>query len=249
MLLLLLLLLILLLMMMLVMLLPFLIVMLVLLLLLLQLHDVHDDEDEYVINLCICACFWILHCQIVKQMRDVLGYDALNSACKRANKRAVFLLRPSLLKRHVKRVLPETSLNLLNGYKVEDHQYSMESYHVLVFHRYFAVDTETILFKCLLSTTLHVNHLYGRFLSCAMFLFRGADMTIVTSKDSPEKLEQTNRTFSDHRRNFEKDVEVLCKLCELVFRAQGCTPNLHSLYHMIRHLLVVKGHPTFEMIV
>jgi hypothetical protein len=190
-----------------------------------------------------------LHSQIVKQMRDILGYDAFNSACKRADKRAAFLLRPSLLKRHVKRMLPETSLNLLSGYKVEDHQHAMESYHVLVFHRCFAVETEKVLFKCPLSTTLQVYHLYWRFLSCAMFLFRGADRTIVTSKDSPGKLEATNRTISDHRRNFDKDVEVLCKLCELVFGAPGCTPNLHSLHHMIRHLLVIKGHPTFEMIV
>jgi len=75
-----------------------------------------------------------LHSQILKQMRDVLGYDAFNSACKRADKRAGFLLRPSVLKRHVKRMLPETSLNLLSGYKVEDCHHVMDSYHVLVFY-------------------------------------------------------------------------------------------------------------------
>ena len=78
-----------------------------------------------------------LHNQIIKQMRDVLGEDAFNNAFKRADKRVVYLLRPSALKRPVKRMLPETSLNLLSGYKVEDHQHSMECYHVLVFHRSF----------------------------------------------------------------------------------------------------------------
>ena len=52
-----------------------------------------------------------------------------------------------------------------------------------------------------------------------------------------------------HRNNFEKDVEILCKWCEDVFGPSGCTPNLHSLHHMIRRLIVLKGHPTFEMIV
>jgi hypothetical protein len=32
-----------------------------------------------------------LHSQIGKQMRDVIGYDAFNSACKRAAKRDIFL--------------------------------------------------------------------------------------------------------------------------------------------------------------
>lgn len=190
-----------------------------------------------------------LHSQIIKQMRDVLGFEAFNNACKRADKRAGYLLRPSILKRPVKRMLPESSVNLLSGYKVEDHQHAMESYHVLVFHRCFDVPTEKALFKCPPSTTLQVYHLYWRFLSCSMFLFRGADKTVITSKQSPEKLERTNRIIATHRLNFDKDVEVLCKLCELLFGPQGCTPNLHSLHHMIRHLLVVKGHPTFEMIV
>jgi hypothetical protein len=79
--------------------------------------------------------------------------------------------------------------------------------------------------------------------------FRGADRTIINREDSPEKLESTNRLFSDHRRNLEKDVEVLCKPCELVFGAQGCSPNLHRFHHVIRHLLAIKGLPTFEIIV
>jgi hypothetical protein len=190
-----------------------------------------------------------LHSQIVKQMRDVLGCDEFNNACKRSNKYATYLLRPSVRKRPVRRMLPYSSLNLLSGYKVEDHQHAMESYHILVFHRYFAVEAEINLFKCPTIKALEVYHLYWRFLSCAMFLFRGGDNTIATSEDPPGKLESTNRAIIDHIRNFDKDVEVLCKLCELIFGAQECTPNLHSLYHMIRHLLDVKGHPTFEMIV
>jgi len=190
-----------------------------------------------------------LHSQIVKQMRDVLGCDEFNNACKRADKRAAYLLRPSVLKRPVKRMMPDSSTNLLSGYKVEDHQHAMESYHILVFHRCFAVETEINLFKCPTTKALQVYHLYWRFLSCAMFLFRGGDNTCVTSEDPPAKLESMNRAIIDYRRNFDKDVEVLCKLCELIFGAQGCTPNLHSLHHMIRHLIDVKGHPTFEMIV
>jgi len=190
-----------------------------------------------------------LHSQIVKQNRDVLGFDAFNTACKRSDKRAAYILCLSILKRPVKRMLQETSVNLLSGYKVEDHQHAMEAYHVLVLHRCFEVENERALFKVPESTTIQVYHLYWRFLSCAMFLFRGADRTVVTSEDSPEKLASMNRLVSSHRTNFDMDVEVLCKLCELVFGAQGCTHNLHSLHHMIRHLLAVKGHPTFEMIV
>jgi hypothetical protein len=87
------------------------------------------------------------------------------------------------------------------------------------------------------------------FLVLRNVLFMGADRNVINSKDSLEKLENTNREIVAHRLNFDKDVEVLCKLCELLFGAQGCTPNLHSLHNMIRHLLVVKGHPAFEMIV
>lgn len=121
-----------------------------------------------------------LHSQIMKQMRDVLGNDQFNSACRRADKRCAYLLRPSLLKRHVKRMLPESSLNLLSGYKVEDHQHSMECYHVLVFHRNFTNEAERNIFKCPLETVEKVYHLYWRFLSCAMFLFRGAHRTLQT---------------------------------------------------------------------
>ena len=73
----------------------------------------------------------------MKQIHDVLGQDAFNNACKIADKRVVYILRPSILKCPVNRMLPESSLTLLSGYKVEDHQHSMECYHVLVFHRSF----------------------------------------------------------------------------------------------------------------
>jgi len=76
-----------------------------------------------------------LHKQFFYQMRDVLGVDNFISACKRADKRAAFLQRPSILKRPVKRILPEISTTLLSSYTCEDHQHGMESYHVLVFHR------------------------------------------------------------------------------------------------------------------
>ena len=85
-----------------------------------------------------------LHSQIMKQIGD----DQFNSACRRADKRSVFLLRPSSLKRHVKRILPESSLNIFSGYKVEDHHHAMECFHVLVFHRNFTNEPERNLFKC-----------------------------------------------------------------------------------------------------
>ena len=56
-----------------------------------------------------------LHSQFMKQMRDVLGADGFNTACRRADKRSLFILRPSLMKRPVRRMLPESSLNLLRG--------------------------------------------------------------------------------------------------------------------------------------
>ena len=58
-------------------------------------------------------------------MIDLLGEDAFNNDCTRADKRVVYILRPSILKRPVKRMLPDSSLNLLSGSKVEDHQHSM----------------------------------------------------------------------------------------------------------------------------
>jgi len=60
-----------------------------------------------------------LYSQIMMQMRDILGEDQFNRACKRANERSAFILRTSILKRPVKRLLPESSSNLLSGYKVE----------------------------------------------------------------------------------------------------------------------------------
>ena len=190
-----------------------------------------------------------LHRQFFNGMRDVLGPDQFNRAIRRVDKRCEFILRPSILKRPVKRNLPDTSLNLLSGYKVEDHQHSMECYHVLVFHRIFTHGPERESFSCAGSMVDKVYHLYWRFLSCAMFCFRGADRTSATAADSEEALEAKNRVIIEHRKNFDNDVEVLGKLCEEVFGPTGCSPNLHSLHHMIRRLIVLKGHPTFEMIV
>ena len=82
-----------------------------------------------------------------------------------------------------------------------------------------------------------------------MFLFRGSDKTTVTDDASEEQVHAINRVIIDHRLNFEKDVEVLCKLCEDILGPSSCTPNLHSLHHMITRLIDIKGHPTFEMIV
>jgi len=190
-----------------------------------------------------------LHSRIMKQMRGILGETQFNKACKRAYKRSAFLLRPSLPKRPVKRLLPESSDNLLSGYKVEDHQHAIECYHVLVFHRNFKRGPERELFTCGGDTIDKVYHLYWRFVSCTMFLFRGGDRAVVTANDSEDTIERRNLMIVDQRKNFDKDVEVLCKLAELVFGPSGCTPNLHSLHHMIRRLICLKGHPTFEMIV
>jgi hypothetical protein len=110
-----------------------------------------------------------LHSQFFKQMRDIIGDDQFNKACRRSDKRSSYILRPSILKRPVKRILPESSLNLLSGYKVEDHQHSMECYHVLVFHRIFTREPERRMLKCPVGTIEKVYHLYWRFLSCAMF--------------------------------------------------------------------------------
>jgi len=48
-----------------------------------------------------------LHSQIIKQMRECIGFDQFNSVCRRFGKRCAFTLRPSLLKRPVTRMLPE----------------------------------------------------------------------------------------------------------------------------------------------
>ena len=110
-----------------------------------------------------------LHSQIMKQMRDCLDYDQFNSACRKADKRSAFILRPSVLKRPVKRMLPESSYNLLSGDKVEDHQHSMECFHVLVFHQNFTHGPERNLLRCPSTKIDQVYHLYWRFLSCVMF--------------------------------------------------------------------------------
>ena len=77
--------------------------------------------------------YLVAHClalgiyrQFFKDMRNIWGPDQFNRACKRDDKRYAYILRPSILKRPVKRVLPESNLNLLSEYKVEDQQYSME---------------------------------------------------------------------------------------------------------------------------
>ena len=115
---------------------------------------------EYPVAYCMALGLYI---HFIKQMRDVLGEDAFNNTCKRVDKRVVYLLRSSALKRPVKRMLPETSLNLLSGYKVEDHQHSMECYHVLVFHRCLSFGPERNLFKCPPDTVDKVYHLHWRF--------------------------------------------------------------------------------------
>jgi len=79
-----------------------------------------------------------------------------------------------------------------------------------------------------------------------MFLFRGADRAQQTNQ---EEVAATNEIITVHRRNFDKDVEILAKLCEGLIGPCACSPNLQSLHHMIRKLLDLKGHPTFEMIV
>ncbi len=64
-----------------------------------------------------------------------------------------------------------------------------------------------------------------------------------------ELVESTDIAITAHRLNFDKDVEVLAKLCEDVLGPSSCSPNLHSQYHMIRELIELIEHPTFEMIV
>jgi hypothetical protein len=122
----------------------------------------------------------------------------------------------------------------------------MECYHVLVFHRMFTHGPERESFSCAVSIVDKVYHLYWRFFSCAISCFREADRTSATAADSKEVLQARNTIILKHRKNFDMDVNVLCKLCE---GPSSCTPNLHSLHHMIRSLIVLKGHPTFEIIV
>ncbi len=110
-------------------------------------------------------------------------------------------------------MLFETSLNLLSGYKVEDHQHAMVCFHPLVFHGDFLHGPERDLFRCPAETVDKVYHLYWIFLSCTMFVFRGTNKTVLTSNASPERLENMNKLIEDHRINFDVDVDVLCKLC------------------------------------
>ena len=66
-----------------------------------------------------------LHKQIMVQMCDVIGELQFLNACRRSDKRSLYLLRPSSLKRPVKRILPVSSDNILSGYKVEAHQHGI----------------------------------------------------------------------------------------------------------------------------
>ena len=52
-----------------------------------------------------------LHSEIIKMMRDTLGKDEFHRACRRCDKRDAYIINPSLIKRHVKRMLPVSSLN------------------------------------------------------------------------------------------------------------------------------------------
>jgi len=81
-----------------------------------------------------------------------------------------------------------------------------------------------------------------------MFLFRGADNNAVTKEDPRPKVANVNDIITHRRKNFDADVTVLYKLSELIFGPTGCTPNLHSLQHMIRYPIELKGHPSFEII-
>ena len=149
-----------------------------------------------------------LHSQLLKQMRDTLGAEQFNKACRKTDKRSSHILRPSVLKRPIKNMLPDSSLNLLSGYKVEDHQHAMECYHVLAFHQNFTHGLERDLFRCDSLVLDKVYHMYWRFLSCGMFLFRGADKTTAADDASEEHVHAITRVIIDHRLNFEKDVEV-----------------------------------------
>ena len=72
---------------------------------------------------------------------------------------------------------------------------------------------------------------------------------MLTSNASPKRLENLNKLIEDNRRNVDADIDVIYKLCEEVIGPADCSPKLHSLHHMIRKLVVIQGHPTFEMIV
>ena len=73
-----------------------------------------------------------------------------------------------------------------------------------------------------------------------MFLFRRVDHIVDTN---PENVTATNAIIASHRRDFSKDVEVLAKLCEGLIGPCGCSPNLHSLHHIIRALFGYERSP------
>jgi hypothetical protein len=80
-------------------------------------------------------------------------------------------------------------------------------------------------------------------------LFIGAGRTSAMAADSKEVLQARTTLILKNMKNFDMDVDVLCKLCEEVLGPSSCTPSLHSLHHMIRRLIVLKVHPIFEIIV
>ena len=110
--------------------------------------------------------------------------------------------------------------------------------------------SERDLFKCPEFAIDKVYHIYLRFISFTMFLFWDADTCVATINGPIEALERKiNNLVRYHRLNFDKDVELLCKLSEDTFGPTSCTPNLLSLHRMIMRLIEIKGHPTFEIIV
>jgi hypothetical protein len=186
---------------------------------------------EYHIDHCMALGF---DSQVMKQMHDVVGADEFNNACRRADKRSRFILHPSIIKPHMKRMLFESNLNLLSGYKVEYHQHAMECFPLLLFHGSFHRGPERNLFRCPLKTFDKVYYIYWRFFPCTIFLFRGANKTVLTSNASQQKLENKNKLIEKHRRIVDAHVDVLCKLFEKVIGPDGCSPNLHISLHMIR---------------
>ena len=126
----------------------------------------------------------------------------------------------------------------------------MLCYHVFLLHRVFSHGPKRESFFCDVNIPGKVYHLYWRFLSCAMFLFRGQIALARRLQTLKGYYKHVIRLFSlKQRKNFAMNVYVLCKLCEEVFGPSSYTPNLHSLHPMIRSLTILKGHPTFEMIV
>ena len=160
--------------------------------------------------------------------------------------------RPSELKRPTKRWLPKSgnTNNLLSGHKAEDHIHSMETFEPITFYKAWkASRPRWVAAGVSIELVDSLYHLYFRFVSCAMFLFRGSNGLRVLESDPPEKLDRNNAIIARRRANFEADVTVLCILVERHIGAKGCTPNLHSLFCAMTHLVRMKGHPKFELMI